>query len=296
MPAVINYTSLISTLQAYLERGDGTTDPTVFGQLPLIINNGEKRIARALKIQGFENYVYGNFIPLVAVYAKPPLWRDTIALNFGSGPVLTVLSRATAANVRTLVTQQPTATIPGLAVGVQVTINGVGSVGYNGAFNLTAVGFNFISYASAGANEGVTPDTGTVFSAAQMTTVNYLRNRSREVVKAFWPNQGQGGLPRMYSDSGLNSILVVPTPLLAYPYEWGYWQLPQPLDQNNQTNYLTDFVPDILLYSCCLEMEPFLKEDSRIAVWTKFYTDGIAGLTAEEVMKLKDRAAQRNTA
>lgn len=293
MPAVVTYASLIVTLQAYLERGDGVSDPTVFGQLPLIINNGERRIARALKIQGFEAYPIGNFIPLVAVYNKPALWRDTIAINFGNGPVLSVLSRATAANVRTLVTQQPTAQIPGLAVGSPLTINGVGGVNYNGTFNATAVGFSSVSYASAGANEGVTADTGTIFMATQMNSRVFLRNRSLEVVKAMWPQAGIGGLPRVYADFGLNQILVAPTPLISYPFEWGYWQLPQPLDALNQTNYLTDFVPDLLIYSCCIEMEPFLKEDSRIATWKAMYGEALQGLQTEEVMKMKDRAMQR---
>ena len=48
----MTYTSLFSDLQNYLERGT-PNDSLVFAQLPELINFGERRCARELKVLGF---------------------------------------------------------------------------------------------------------------------------------------------------------------------------------------------------------------------------------------------------
>jgi hypothetical protein len=83
MPVALTFTSLQATLQAYLERGSGTTDPVVFGQFPLLINNAERAIARRLKILGMNIPIVGALAANNAVYPKPNGWRRTISMNFG---------------------------------------------------------------------------------------------------------------------------------------------------------------------------------------------------------------------
>src|SRR5713226_3395233 len=83
MPVALTFNSLISNLQAYLERGSGTTDPTVFNLFPLLINNAERAIARRLKILGMNIPIVGALAAGNAVYTKPNGWRRTISMNFG---------------------------------------------------------------------------------------------------------------------------------------------------------------------------------------------------------------------
>jgi hypothetical protein len=83
VPVALTFTSLISTLQSYLERGSGTTDPTVFNQFPLLINNAERAIARRLKILGMNIPLVTGLVAGTAVYTKPNGWRRTISMNFG---------------------------------------------------------------------------------------------------------------------------------------------------------------------------------------------------------------------
>jgi hypothetical protein len=87
MPAATTFTALIATLQAYLERGGPTTDPVVYGQLPLLINNAERAIARRLKILGMNIPIVGTLAAGSAVYTKPNGWRRTISMNFGIATV-----------------------------------------------------------------------------------------------------------------------------------------------------------------------------------------------------------------
>ena len=84
MPTAMTFDSLQSDLRDYLERGT-SVDPTVFDQLPRLINLAERDLARALKIQGFINVVTSVMAVGTSVYAKPDRWRDTVSINFGVG-------------------------------------------------------------------------------------------------------------------------------------------------------------------------------------------------------------------
>ena len=84
MATSLTFDSLLDDLRAYLERGT-SVDPTVFDQLPRLINLAERDLARALKIQGFINVVTANMAAGTSVYQKPDRWRDTVSINFGVG-------------------------------------------------------------------------------------------------------------------------------------------------------------------------------------------------------------------
>lgn len=84
MPTSMTFDSLEKDLQQYLERGT-SVDPTVFEQIPRLINLAERDLARALKIQGFINVVTGSMAAGTSVYQKPDRWRDTVSINFGVG-------------------------------------------------------------------------------------------------------------------------------------------------------------------------------------------------------------------
>lgn len=82
MPAAMTYNSLLNDLRAYIERGDSlATDPTVYEQLPNLINLAERRLGRELKIQGTVTPVTGIFTAGTAVYPKPDRWRETVSMN-----------------------------------------------------------------------------------------------------------------------------------------------------------------------------------------------------------------------
>jgi len=84
MPTAMTFNSLLADVQAYIERGTAV-DPTVLNQLPTLINDAEREIARELKIQGFIAAVTSVLTAGTSVYAKPDRWRETISMNFGNG-------------------------------------------------------------------------------------------------------------------------------------------------------------------------------------------------------------------
>jgi hypothetical protein len=86
MPQAMTFNGLREDVRNYLERGASlATDPIVYEQIPKLINLAERRIARDIKIQGFQNVVTTVMQTGVPVMPKPDRWRETISINIGTG-------------------------------------------------------------------------------------------------------------------------------------------------------------------------------------------------------------------
>lgn len=130
-------------------------------------------------------------------------------------------------------------------------------------------------------------------SGATNDTRNQLYLRSYEFLRAYWPDSTQTGMPKFYCDYGFSNILVAPTPDDDYPFEWAYLQLPEPLSASNQTNWLTDYAPDVILYATLLETAPFLKDDERVQIWEKYYERALQSMNIQDDIRVQDRASAR---
>ena len=120
--------------------------------------------------------------------------------------------------------------------------------------------------------------------------------RSYEYVRSYWPDRSQTGVPLFYADYDYNNWIVSPTPDQAYPFEVLVYQLLPLLDDANQTNWLTEYAPQVLLYAALLEATPFLKNDERIGVWQQMYDRAAQALNGEDLSKILDRSARRTEA
>ena len=120
--------------------------------------------------------------------------------------------------------------------------------------------------------------------------------RSYEYVRSYWPNRDETGVPLFYADYDYNNWIVSPTPDQAYPFEVLVYQLLPLLDDSNQTNWLTEYAPQVLLYASLLEATPFLKNDERIQVWQSMYDRSAQALNGEDLSKILDRSARRTEA
>jgi len=86
MPQAMTFNGLRDDVRNYLERGASiATDPIVYEQIPKLINLAERRIARDIKIQGFQNVVTTTMQVGVCVMPKPDRWRETVSINIGTG-------------------------------------------------------------------------------------------------------------------------------------------------------------------------------------------------------------------
>lgn len=127
-------------------------------------------------------------------------------------------------------------------------------------------------------------------------TRQQLFTRDYEYLRSYWPNETEVAEPVFYADYNYTNWLLAPTPDQDYPIEILYYELPVLLDENTQTNWLTQYAPNLLLYATLLEASPFLKNDERIPVWQTMYASAAQALQGEDMSKILDRGAVRNEA
>ena len=120
--------------------------------------------------------------------------------------------------------------------------------------------------------------------------------RAYEYLLSYWPDRTATDQPEYYSDYDYSHWLYAPTPDANYPFEVLYYELPPLLDDAVQTNWLTEYAPQLLLYGTLLEATPFLKNDERIPVWQNMYDRAAAMLNGEDLAKILDRASVRKEA
>lgn len=213
----MTYSSLFADLQNYLERGGSATgDPTVFQQIPRLINGAERKIMQVLKLQGSIEVLRDATGLQVnnPILTKPDRWRQTASLKIGTG---------------------------------------------------------------TGGN-----------------TIKFLFTRSLEYLQFYWPDSTQVGEPEFYGDYDYNHYLIVPTPQQVYPIEFVAYMQPPLLDEANQTNFFTNYTPNMLLYGALLEASPFLGADDRIQIWQNYWGLELVSLTSQDLQKILDRASERD--
>lgn len=123
-----------------------------------------------------------------------------------------------------------------------------------------------------------------------------LFTRVYEYLRSYWPNESETATPLFYADYNYSSWLFAPTPDQAYPFEVLYYELPPLLDDSIETNWLTEYAPQLLLYGALLEATPFLKNDERIGTWQQYYDRAASMLNGEDLAKILDRASYRKEA
>lgn len=121
----------------------------------------------------------------------------------------------------------------------------------------------------------------------------FLYPRSYEYCRSYWPDSDERDEPEFYCDYGFSSWLIVPTPVQAYPWEITLYQQPAFLDLVNQTNWLTEYAPDALLFGTLMQCEPYLKNDERLQTWGGLFGQAMGGLNGEDLQRIIDRAAVR---
>ena len=133
-------------------------------------------------------------------------------------------------------------------------------------------------------------------TGAALNTRKGLFARSYEYLRVFWPDDTQIAPPLYYADYNYSNWLIAPTPDGPYPIEVVYYEQPVLLDDDNQSNFLTEYAPELLLYATLLEATPFLKNDERIGTWQNLYDRAAAMVNGEDLAKILDRAAVRKSA
>lgn len=281
MTAVMTYDTLVDDLKAYT--ANSTSNYT--NQIPRIIMMAENNMARDLKMLGVLVSYTNTMTVGEMIISKPPRWRATVSFNIGTAEVLSTTYRSADAGVRTLVLSG----INPYAVGDSITVSGVGGTGYNGTFTLTAVTSDSITYSNGATTEATTADAGGS-AYGTLSTRKPLLLRPYENLRNYWPTPTNTDEPAYYADYDYDHWFVAASPKIAYPFETLIWQKVQGLDSSNQTNWFTEFAPDLLLYACLKESYPFLKNTEMMPVWDARYQAAMGGEAKQEIQRMNDRA------
>ena len=125
---------------------------------------------------------------------------------------------------------------------------------------------------------------------------NIIFARAYEFLRAYWPNPSVLAEPEFYADYDYHYWLIVPTPIAASTLDIVYYEQPRFLGDDFQTNWLTAYAPDVLLYATMLEAAPFLKNDERVQTWQAMYDRAAQALDGEDLKRILDRSSNRTEA
>ena len=120
--------------------------------------------------------------------------------------------------------------------------------------------------------------------------------RSYEYCRNYWPDEAETGTPQFYADYDYQHWLITPTPAEAKTLEVVYYEQPRLLGEDFQTNWLTEYAPDVLLYAALIEAAPFLKNDERVQIWQAMYDRAAQAISGEDLKRIMDRSANRSEA
>lgn len=132
------------------------------------------------------------------------------------------------------------------------------------------------------------------FSMLNGSERSYLFERSYEYCRTFAPTSGLTGVPRYYADYDYEHFFIAPTPDAGYDFELQYFERPEPLSTDNQTNWTTQYAPQLLLYAALMEAMPFLKTSERIPEFQGLYDRAMSAITGEDQQRATDASETRS--
>lgn len=138
--------------------------------------------------------------------------------------------------------------------------------------------------------ETVTINFGTQDDDNTRTT---LSPRAYDFCRSYWPDDSQTGQPLYYADTIYDAFLIAPTPDLAYPFELVYYEQVEPLSDENQTNWLTEQAPDLVMYATLMEACGYLKTNDNLQKWTGAYETAKMSLLSEDERRIIDATIKR---
>ena len=123
---------------------------------------------------------------------------------------------------------------------------------------------------------------------------SYLYEREYEYCRTLIPDSSVHGTPTVYADYDYEHFLIAPFPDAPYNFELQYYERPVPLDDKVQTNWTTQYAPQMLLYATLMEAMPWLKTSERVPEFQALYDRAMGMVTKEDNERITDAAATRS--
>ena len=158
---------------------------------------------------------------------------------------------------------------------------------------LKATSFNLVSEQSVYEKPARWRETKD-FSILVGSTRSFLAPRSYEYCRMYASEAATSGVPTHYADYDYEHFYIARPPTAAYQAELLFYERPEPLSDTNETNWTTQYAPQLILYATLLEAQPFLKMPERIAEFQALYDRAVAAVTKENMSRTNDHSVVRN--
>ena len=113
--------------------------------------------------------------------------------------------------------------------------------------------------------------------------------RSYDWARAYAPDDSILGAPKYYADYGYGNFLLTPTPDQAYSFELAYLEMPLPLDDVQEQNWVTQYIPHMLFYQTVIQACSYVENSYKQAIAQSFYDQGLQKLLAWDQSQKTDR-------
>jgi len=113
------------------------------------------------------------------------------------------------------------------------------------------------------------------------SSVRVLERKPAEWVLRKYPKRSADAKPFFIARDAGNFIFG-PFPDSVYTVIGTYYRRLPSLSSSNETNWFTDNAPDLLLFACLCEAEPFIGNDDRFPLWESRYQAAKAQIIREE--------------
>lgn len=100
--------------------------------------------------------------------------------------------------------------------------------------------------------------------------IGKLTRKDPEWIYQHYPTRSSDGQPKFFAREADNFIFG-PYPDSTYTVNGIYYKRLDALSGSNETNWFITNAPDLLLWAALCEAAPFLKADTRIAIWENKY-------------------------
>ena len=114
-------------------------------------------------------------------------------------------------------------------------------------------------------------------TTSPITAMSYI---TPEIMDRIWAGSTQGK-PLSYTIKG-NNIYVGPSPDVVYTIRFLYYKKFSSLSTLSPTNSILTDAPDVYLYGCLLEAEPFLQNDARVQLWATAFQQAITDIQEQD--------------
>lgn len=120
-----------------------------------------------------------------------------------------------------------------------------------------------------------------------------LEKRLTEYLSDFLVNnQNTKSHPIYYSDNSYFDYLLAPIPLVNVNYKLIYHEYLQPLSEINQTNWITERAPHLLMYACLRDSCVFFNAIQEEQWYGNLYKEALENMTKQDMRGQLDRAGK----